>query len=80
MPIYEYRHLGKVIQACTKDFEVVQTMDDEPLEKCPRCGQPVQKLVSAFRAGKNKLSASNLRDKGFKRYVRRDKGVYEQDT
>ncbi|MDM8565631.1 zinc ribbon domain-containing protein [Candidatus Halobeggiatoa sp. HSG11] len=43
MPIYEY--------ACTKcehKFETIQKMNDEPLVKCPDCGEDsLKKLVSA---------------------------------
>src|SRR3954471_10783453 len=38
MPIYEYR--------CEKGhtFEVLQRMSDDPIEKCERCGSPVQRV------------------------------------
>jgi len=48
MPIYEYeavdpRHACK---ACAGRFEVIQRMDDPPLDVCPSCGQKVRKVVS----------------------------------
>lgn len=41
MPLYEYQ--------CETDgrFEVIQKFSDPPLEACPTCGKPVQKLLSA---------------------------------
>jgi len=41
VPLYEYQ--------CPKcgRFELIQKFSDEPLTKCPTCGQEVQKLLSA---------------------------------
>jgi len=41
LPLYEYH--------CVKDgtFELVRKFSDPPLEKCPTCGGPIEKLVSA---------------------------------
>ena len=41
MPLYEYH--------CPKDgtFELVRKFSDPPLEACPTCGGPIEKLVSA---------------------------------
>ena len=41
MPLYEYH--------CVKDgtFELVRKFSDPPLEKCPTCGGPIEKLLSA---------------------------------
>jgi putative FmdB family regulatory protein len=41
LPLYEYH--------CVKDgtFELVRKFSDPPLEKCPTCGGPVEKLLSA---------------------------------
>jgi putative FmdB family regulatory protein len=38
MPIYEYR--------CENghEFEVVQSMSDEPVKVCPECGAPVERV------------------------------------
>jgi putative FmdB family regulatory protein len=39
MPIYEYR--------CTKGhtFEVLQSMNDDPLTECQVCGRPVERVL-----------------------------------
>jgi putative FmdB family regulatory protein len=41
LPLYEYH--------CVKDgtFEQVRKFSDPPLEKCPTCGGPIEKLLSA---------------------------------
>ncbi len=43
MPFYEYR-----CQSCGHQIEVLQKMDDQPLERCPDCdGLEMKKLISA---------------------------------
>ena len=42
MPIYEYQ-----CEDCTDRFEVKQSMKDDPLTACPRCGKRVQRLISS---------------------------------
>jgi putative FmdB family regulatory protein len=41
LPLYEYQ--------CDKDgrFEVIRKFSDPALKKCPQCGGPIQKLLSA---------------------------------
>jgi putative FmdB family regulatory protein len=42
MPIYEYQ-----CKKCRHVCEVLQKAKDKPLEKCPKCGCPVVKLISS---------------------------------
>jgi putative FmdB family regulatory protein len=42
MPIYEYQ-----CKKCRHVCEVLQKAKDKPLEKCPKCGGPVVKLISS---------------------------------
>ncbi|THI90699.1 MAG: hypothetical protein CAF41_002800 [Nitrospira sp. CG24A] len=42
MPIYEYQ-----CESCTDKFEIKQSMKDDPLTTCPRCGKSVQRLISS---------------------------------
>jgi putative FmdB family regulatory protein len=42
MPLYEY-----LCDACGRQFEVIRKFSDPPLDKCPTCGGPVQKLMSS---------------------------------
>jgi putative FmdB family regulatory protein len=42
MPLYEYE-----CEACSHRFESIQKFSDPPIERCPRCGGTVHKLVSS---------------------------------
>ena len=39
MPTYEYH-----CDTCARNFDVVQSFSDAPLEACPTCGAPVRKV------------------------------------
>ena len=41
MPIHEYR-----CRDCGEAFEVIQKFSDRPLQKCRKCGGPLEKLLS----------------------------------
>jgi putative FmdB family regulatory protein len=41
MPTYDYR-----CDACGEEFEVWQSIKDDPLTECPRCGGSVRKVMS----------------------------------
>ncbi|HEY9164538.1 MAG TPA: FmdB family zinc ribbon protein [Candidatus Kryptonia bacterium] len=42
MPTYEYK-----CESCSKTFEEIQSMTDDPLTTCPKCGGKVQRLISS---------------------------------
>jgi putative FmdB family regulatory protein len=42
MPLYEYQ-----CESCGHRFEKIQKFSDPPLDTCPKCGGPVQKLISS---------------------------------
>ena len=42
MPLYEYQ-----CDQCGHRFEVIQKFSDVPIAVCPKCGGPVQKLLSS---------------------------------
>lgn len=42
MPLYEYE-----CEACGERFEQIQKFSDPPIEKCPKCGGQVHKLMSS---------------------------------
>ncbi len=42
MPTYEYK-----CENCNEVFEEFQSITDQPIEKCPKCGGKVQRLISA---------------------------------
>jgi putative FmdB family regulatory protein len=41
MPLYEY-----LCETCGR-FELIRKFSDEPLQSCPTCGKPVEKLLSS---------------------------------
>ena len=46
MPLYEYR-----CESCDERFEELVSSSDEDDVRCPSCGQPAKKLLSAFSVG-----------------------------
>ena len=40
MPTYEYE-----CQSCGHRFEVLQSMSDDPIKRCPECGKKVRRLI-----------------------------------
>jgi putative FmdB family regulatory protein len=42
VPLYEYQ-----CKKCKHRFEKIQKFSDAPVKKCPECGGPVEKLLSA---------------------------------
>lgn len=42
MPIYEYQ-----CDTCSYKFEVKQSIKDDPIAACERCGKPVRRLISS---------------------------------
>jgi putative FmdB family regulatory protein len=85
MPIYDYRKRegAKGCPHCEDGFEERQSMGDAALAVCPRCGGPVERVISAPAIGKSNktlLSDSNLKAHGFHRLVKEDKGRYRKTT
>jgi len=78
-PIYEYEHTDAEC-ALGKIFEQRQNIREKPLTACPECGQPVRRLISRTHLGKAAPSDKKLGELGFKKLVRREKGVYEDVT
>ncbi|MDZ4815763.1 MAG: zinc ribbon domain-containing protein [Verrucomicrobiota bacterium] len=80
MPIYEYQCLEKGCEYCTPRFEVMQRMSDSHLTACPKCGEPVHRLISTIGIGTTRDSGSysDAKKAGFTVLKKRDKGVYER--
>ena len=81
MPIYEYQAAEgeKGCKFCANGFERLQRLSEPKLEKCPECGAPVVRVISAPAVGK---SVSSLDDRakaaGFTKLKRLGKGEYEK--
>ncbi|TLY51791.1 MAG: zinc ribbon domain-containing protein [Gammaproteobacteria bacterium] len=81
MPIYEYAAVAKGCAYCEAHFDLRQKLADAELTACPRCGAPVQRVLSAPNVavgGAHLLKESNIEKKGFTQYRRAGKGVYEK--
>lgn len=68
MPIYEYRHKEKAGK-CKDPFEVIELNRGQALEACPECNEAVERIFSHFSSHKNILADSNLKEKGFTKWV-----------
>ncbi len=79
MPIYEYKHTNEKSELCDDVFEEFEKMSDEPLKECPVCGHKVQRILSLFTGVADKMGPARLKELGFTRLHRRDKGVYEKE-
>lgn len=84
MPIYEYEAIepGDCLE-CAGRFELYQGMSEPAIEKCPSCGNRVQRVFSSpaiHGAGRSSdvLSNKNLAEKGFTKYVKAGDGHYEK--
>ena len=63
MPIYEYEavDLKKGCKRCKRPFEVIQGLNDRPLDKCPSCRGPIRKIISWCRAAVVETSEEAVR-------------------
>ncbi|MDP2908252.1 MAG: zinc ribbon domain-containing protein [Nanoarchaeota archaeon] len=61
MPIYEYKVKPKYqgCEYCKDSFEIKQKITDSPLEECPKCQSPLEKIVSLFSFKINGYNAKN---------------------
>jgi putative FmdB family regulatory protein len=79
MPTYEYEHIDQEKLTCEDPFEAIQSMSEDALTKCPKCGMPVRKLISkpSFIMATN-LSPESTASKGFTTYRKTGMGTYEK--
>ena len=81
MPLYEYETLERGCAHCRGGFELLQSFDDAPLERCPECGARCRRLISAPNVStrpRDVLSEQNLSAKGFSQYRKDKPGVYRK--
>jgi len=81
MPIYEYvaRDAERSCTYCRNGFETLQRMAEPRLERCPRCGHPVVKRISAHAVGASRSGFDDrARSAGFHKLQRIGKGEYEK--
>lgn len=81
MPVYDYKakDAKKSCEYCKDGFEFVQSFKDPRLEKCPKCGKPVAKLISAPAIGRSKsMLDDRAKSAGFTKLKKVSKGEYEK--
>jgi len=61
MPTYEYE-----CKSCSHNFEVFQSMSDQPLKECPKCGKEIRRLIFGGSGVIFKGSGFYVTDKGGK--------------
>ena len=85
MPTYVYRKKDgeKGCEVCTDGFETTQPMSDDALEKCPRCGSAIERIITGVNIGKSNkalLSDKNLKGHGFTKLVNEGGGHFRETT
>ncbi len=86
MPTYEYKaSSAKGCDHCRERFEVQQSMKDDSLTACPKCGAPIERIISlcaisTAQSSKSMLSDKNLKAKGFTKLVNEGGGKFRKTT
>lgn len=80
MPIYEYELCEGDCKVCHGRFQLSRPADRPPLEKCPLCRKPVQKVISSFNTPKvsKPLSVTDAKKAGFTIFKKVGQGEYER--
>ena len=79
MPVYVYEHHEATECPRERVFEIQQSMQDDAFSHCPDCGGAVRRLICAPAIATPRTN-TELKNMGFTKLVRRDKGVYENVT
>ena len=58
MYVYEAKEPEKGCAKCSKGFEIMQSINDPKLEKCPDCGAAIFRVIQAPGLGHERDSAS----------------------
>lgn len=83
MPLYEYKSDAEGCDHCAAGFEMLQSVGEPPLARCPKCGGPCRRVFSTFatiKSTRDTLSPKNLARHGFTQYKRAGGGHYEKTT
>jgi putative FmdB family regulatory protein len=79
MPVYIYEHIDECGD-CPKEFEHYEKITSKGIKVCPICGNPVRRIIKDVNFTIDHLAPSRLNELGFKKLVRKDKGVYEAEN
>jgi predicted nucleic acid-binding Zn ribbon protein len=80
VPVYVYEHDDEKGCELGDRLEIEQPMNDAAIPKCPKCGKGIHRIICPPMTIKSTRSNSELKDMGFTKLVKRDKGVYENVT
>lgn len=81
MPIYEYQASGEhKCEYCEHVFELMQKLSEPVLALCPRCHNPVQRIISPpnLASPAPSLKERDIEKHGFTQFRKVEKGVYEK--
>lgn len=82
MPFYEYRATSEEnCSHCGAGFTRLQKLSEAPLDACPGCGSPIQRVISAPQvvSGKAHMNQQkNIEKHGFTQYRKIGGGYYEK--
>jgi len=85
MPTYEYRAKDpkESCPFCVDGFDIAHSMHAPRLKVCPRCGAPVERVISRVNVSspkwtKNLTSDSNLKKHGFTKLVNEGDGKFRK--
>lgn len=88
MPQYDFIAVdreNRCCEYCTVPFEVFQSMSEDPILQCPKCGNAVKKFIGSCNVSKKKstksvLSDKNLSNNGFVKLVNEGGGKFRKTT
>lgn len=88
MPTYTYETTDPRVacKLCLEPFEIRQKMSEEPLEACPECGGPVQRIITAvgvntrYARMEKAPSDKELKRHGFHKLVNEGEGKFRKVT
>lgn len=81
MPLREYQaqDLSKGCTVCRQPFEQLERMNQPPLDRCPHCGTPVTRLISAPVLGASRTGLdARAKSAGFHKLKKLGRGEYEK--
>jgi len=83
VPTYVYRAKTGGCKLCATSFEKKQSIKDAPLEKCPECDAPIERVICApflqtGRTDKSVLSDGNLQKHGFDKLINEGGGKFRK--
>lgn len=81
MPIYEYQ-VKEGLEGCShcrRPFSVLQSMKEEPLQACEKCGSPIRRIVSRpVMKVASTLTPEQAAAHGFTTFKKAGKGTWEK--